>query len=167
MSRLRIILASALCASLVWAGMMAARQSSPSRPNAVFTTLKGEPVELAAMKGRPVLVTFWASNCANCLKEMPHLVELYEDYHVRGLEIIAVAMQYDMPSQVVALVSQRGLPYPVVLDTEGTHASAFGGVTGVPASFLISPKGDIALRASGVLDMKALRTLIHSMLAET
>ncbi|QSA97973.1 TlpA disulfide reductase family protein [Methylococcus sp. EFPC2] len=136
-------------------------------PESSFTTVKGERIELSALRGRPVLVTFWASNCASCLDEMPRLTELYRDYHARGLEVIAVAMQYDMPSQVVALATQRDLPYPVVLDPQGQHAHAFEDVTVVPSVFLLSPEGDIRFRKIGPPDMKALRSMINSMLAET
>ncbi|MEM7293269.1 MAG: TlpA disulfide reductase family protein, partial [Pseudomonadota bacterium] len=61
-------------------------------PNVTFKTLKGEQIELDDMRGKPVLVTFWATSCVGCMREMPHLIELHHELHASGLEIVGVAM---------------------------------------------------------------------------
>jgi len=109
-------------------------------------------------------VTFWATDCPGCIKEIPHLIELYEDYHARGLELIAVAMYYDPPSHVVAMSEARQLPYPVVLDLKASYARAFGQVALTPTTFLVAPDGRIALQYTGLADNPALKNAIETFL---
>ncbi|MBL8252383.1 MAG: TlpA family protein disulfide reductase, partial [Candidatus Competibacter sp.] len=119
---------------------------------------------LEQLRGKPVLVTFWATTCPSCTEEIPHLVELYRELHPKGLEIIGVAMAYDPPDQVRAMVEQRQIPYPIVLDTQEHIARAFDDVRLTPTSVLISPEGRIAHYRLGLLDMPKLRDAIREML---
>jgi thiol-disulfide isomerase/thioredoxin len=114
-----------------------------------------------------VLVTFWATTCNSCVSEIPHLIELYDELAPQGLEIIAIAMDYDPPNRVVALRKARNIPYPVALDIQADAARAFGDVRLTPTSFLIAPDGQIAHRRTGKLNMAALRKDILAMLAAT
>jgi peroxiredoxin len=91
-------------------------------------------------------------------------VELYRDYKPRGLEIIGVAMAYDPPEQVRALVNQRQLPYPIVLDSQGQIAREFDNVRLTPTSVLVSPDGRITQYRLGLLDMPQLRAAVEAML---
>ncbi|MCK5121992.1 MAG: TlpA family protein disulfide reductase, partial [Methylococcales bacterium] len=95
-------------------------------PAASFTSITGKKIELAQLQGKPVIITFWATDCPGCIKEIPHLIELYQQFHPKGLEIIAVAMYYDPPSHVVAMTKAKQLPYHVALDLKAEHANAFG-----------------------------------------
>ena len=97
-------------------------------PDVTFTTITGKQIDLKMLQGRPVIVTFWATDCPSCIKEIPHLIELYNRYHPQGLEIIAVAMYYDPPSHVVAMTRDKRVPYDVALDLKAEHAKAFGDV---------------------------------------
>lgn len=147
-------------AAWLWLAPSVARAA----PNVTFQTLKGQRVELNQMLGKPVLVSFWATTCSICLEEMPHLVELYEEFHPDGFEIVGVAMSYDPPSQVLELSEARELPYPISLDFDSAIANAFGEVQLTPTSFLIDPEGNIALHKLGALDLPALRQQIKSYL---
>jgi peroxiredoxin len=135
-------------------------------PDLVFTTLKGERIVLHELRGSPVLVTFWASDCRACLEEMPGLTQIYQKYAWRGLKMIGVAMAYDIPSRVLALSRQRQLPYPIVLDLTGQLARAFAKVALVPQSFLIGPDGRVCTHQLGALDMRGLRSRIEKLLPE-
>ena len=73
----------------------------PAAPAATFTTLEGKPITLNDLRGKVVLVNFSATSCPGCVKEMPDLIETYNQYKAKGFEIIAVAMSYDPPSYVV------------------------------------------------------------------
>ena len=156
------ILAIAVMALWLW--------TSPSglkwAPEVTFSTLKGEKINMQELRGRPVLVTFWATTCPGCLKEMPHLVELYEEYGNGGFELIGVAMSYDPPNRVLELAAERQLPYPVALDLDGGLASAFGNVMLTPTSFLIAPDGKIIKHKIGEMDIVKLKrqieTLVHA-----
>jgi peroxiredoxin len=134
-------------------------------PAISVTTLQGKALTLASLQGRPLLVTFWATTCPGCIKEMPHLVELYQELAPRGLEIIAIAMAYDPEDQVRTMVAQKELPYPVSIDKDGSAALAFGGVSLTPSTFLIDPQGRIVQYKLGEMDMQALHNRISAMLA--
>lgn len=129
------------------------------------TTLQGQSVSLSSLQGRPVLVTFWATTCPGCVKEMPHLVELYRELGPKGFEIVAIAMAYDPPEQVRELARQKQLPYTVALD-DGSAAHAFGDVKLTPTSFLIDPQGRIVQQKLGEMDTEQLRLRILGMLAQ-
>lgn len=133
-------------------------------PNITVTTVKGEHIALKSLRGKPVLVNFWATSCPGCVKEMPELAELYRDLGPKGLSIVGIAMYYDPPSNVLTFIKQHGVPYPIALDPKGDAAKAFGGVQLIPTSFLISPDGMIVKSKLGEVDIKALRQQIESML---
>ncbi|MEX0731078.1 MAG: TlpA disulfide reductase family protein [Aquisalimonadaceae bacterium] len=156
------VLTLALMASAALAWLAPAR--GERGPDITYTTVNGGEITRADLAGRPTLVTFWATTCVSCVQEIPHLVELYEELNPRGLEIIAVAMEYDPPRRVEALVKARNLNYAVALDRDGRVAKAFGDVRLTPTTFLISPRGDIVLTRLGVLDMAQLRARIIDML---
>lgn len=131
-------------------------------PEVIFKTIKGETIAMADLKGKPVLVTFWASDCPSCIAEIPDLINLHQQYSAQGFTIIAVAVSYDPPNQVLAIANARQLPYPVALDLSAEIALAFGKVALTPTSFFINKKGEIAMKTTGMLDMAALREVLKS-----
>lgn len=133
-------------------------------PDVRFATLTGAQQTLAGLRGRPVLVTFWATTCSTCVSEMPYLIALHHELSPRGFEILALAMDYDVPQDIAALVRARQLPYLVAHDAQGEAARAFGDVRVTPTSFLLSPDGVIVRRVQGQMDMAELRAQIISML---
>lgn len=133
-------------------------------PDVIFSTLTGKKIALHDLRGKPVLVTFWATDCPGCIEEMPHLVDLYRQYHDQGLEIIAVAMYYDPPSHVVAMAKEQAIPYDIALDIEAGHAKAFGDVRLTPTTFLIIPNGSIALQKIGAFDSTDMKARIETLL---
>ena len=141
--------------------------SSAPPPETEFTLLDGRKVTLRSLRGRLVLVSFWATTCRPCIEELPYLIRLYNDWHALGFELIAVAMPYDPPALVQEFVQRRGLPYSVALDVQGKLTSAFGGVPYVPAAFLIAPNGNIVLNSTGRLDTDKARRIIAKYLKGT
>lgn len=133
-------------------------------PPLVGQTLDGHTLTLEQLRGKPVLVTFWATTCPSCVEEIPHLTELYRELNPKGLEIIGVAMAYDPPEQVRAMARQRQIPYPIVLDSEERIAREFDNVQLTPTSVLVSPEGRIVQYRLGLLDMPELRNTIAGML---
>jgi peroxiredoxin len=138
-----------------------------SAPAVSFTLLDGRAVEFAQLRGRPVLIAFWATSCAPCVAELPDLVKLYRDLHPRGLELIAVAMPYDPPLHVQAFVRDHAVPYPVALDVGGVVWRAFDEVKFVPTTFLFDPQGEMIFRYVGKLDIARARRLVAPFLDQT
>ena len=133
-------------------------------PPVSISTIDGRRFDSAAIEGRPLLVTFWSTTCAVCLREMPEMEALYRRFAPRGFEIIAVSMPWDPPGEVVRLARARALPYPVALDVDGAIGRAFGDVSSTPTHFLIEPGGDVAWRRTGELDFSGLSVRLQSML---
>lgn len=132
-------------------------RSPRSAPDVALILLDGRTVSLTELRGRPVLVSFWATSCVPCVEETPEFVRLYHDLGPRGLELYAVAMPYDPPLQVQRFVQQYGVPYPVALDVTGAVSRAFGDVNVVPTAYLLSPDGEIVLKHAGKLDFTRVR----------
>ncbi len=133
-------------------------------PDVTFKTITNKDISLSNLQGHPVIVTFWASDCPGCIKEIPHLKELYQQYHPHGLEIIAVAMYYDPPSHVVAMSKAKQLPYDIALDLKAEHSKAFGDVMLTPTTFLISPQGNIVIQKTGLFDLNDMKQKIGDLL---
>ena len=136
-------------------------------PDISLVTLDGKQLQLASLRGKPLLVTFWATTCPGCIREVPHLIELYDELSPQGLEIIAIAMDYDPPNRVLAMRNARNIPYPVALDIHAEAARAFGNVRLTPTSFLIAPDGRIVYQKPGGMNMARLRRKILEMLKTT
>ena len=137
--------------------------SGESAPEVSFTTITGKKIALNELRGNTVIVTFWASDCPACIKEMPDLIDLYRKFHDSGLEIIAVAMAYDPPSHVVAMSQAKQLPYDVALDLNSAYALAFGHVQWIPSTFLIDPKGHIVKKYTGTFDLEEMKQLMTTL----
>jgi len=150
----------AIAGALVYALM-----DKPGAPPSTFTTLEGKTLTLDELRGKVVLVNFWATSCPGCVKEMPDMVEVYKQYKDRGFEIIAVAMSYDPPNYVQSFVQTRQLPFPVALDVNGEHARAFGNVQLTPTSFIIGKDGSILEQKLGEIDFVRLRALLDRELS--
>lgn len=155
-----IALVIVLAFAAIWFMPAGLRQAPPL----IGQTLDDRTLTLEQFRGKPVLVTFWATTCPSCIEEMPHLIELYQELHPKGLEIIGVAMSYDSPDRVRAMVQQRQIPYPIVLDSQEHIARAFDNVQLTPTTVLISPDGGIVQYRLGLLDLPKLRETIKAML---
>lgn len=135
-------------------------------PDAAFTRLDGSTARISQLKGKVVLVNFWATSCAVCVKEMPQIVATYQKFSPRGYDTLAVAMRYDPPALVVNFTESHQLPFTVVIDNTGSVAKSFGDVSLTPTSVLINKRGEIVKRYLGEPDFTALHKLVEELLAE-
>jgi len=124
----------------------------------------GNKLDLTSLKGKAVLITFWATTCPACIKEMPHLVDLYAELKPRGLEIIGIAMPYDRPDYVMEMVKRKKLPYPVAFDLKSEAVQSFGKVSLAPTTFLIDKQGQIVKKKIGEINMAIWKNRIISIL---
>ncbi|MDD5461744.1 MAG: TlpA disulfide reductase family protein [Methylococcales bacterium] len=160
----RFVLLASLTLALAVISINAMSRFSARIPDVKFTTITGKKIALKDLRGKPVIVTFWATDCPACMKEIPHLVDLYAQYHKQGLEIIAVAMYYDPPNHVVTMTENQQLPYDVALDLTAELARAFGDVQLTPSTFLISPEGSFVLKKTGPFDIADMKSRIELLL---
>ena len=134
-------------------------------PDLTFTTIEGKKFSMADLKGKVVIVNFWATDCLACVTEMPALVNTYQQYQKKGLEIIAVAMPYDPPAQVLNYATQKKLPFPVMHDGLSEITEKFGNVDLTPTTFIFDKQGKQLQRTIGALDFVKLNQLLSAELS--
>lgn len=136
-----------------------------SVPDVTFISLAGQKVSTPSLRGKVVIVNFWATSCVTCVKEMPQMIETYNKFKGQGLEFVAVAMKYDPPNYVVNFTETRKLPFIVALDSGGDIAKAFDDVTLTPTTYVIDKNGKVLKRYVGEPDFPALHKLLQQALA--
>lgn len=134
-------------------------------PESKFVLLDGSNLTTSDLRGRVVLVNFWATTCVSCVAEMPKLVATHDKFRARGFETVAVAMSYDPPSYVVHFAQTRKLPFKVAIDNTGSVASAWGDVRLTPTTYVVNKRGEIVKRYVGEPDFDDLHHLIEELLA--
>lgn len=166
-TRLALSVAALIIIALSVFGFFITSQDLDKAPDISLNIIDGRKIEFSALRGKPLLVTFWSTSCSTCIKEMPHLVELYQHFNKEGFEIIGIAMPYDPPNRVLELSEEREVPYPIALDIEGVAVKAFGNVSVTPTSFLIDSLGNIIQQETGEINIKQLRIKIKELLQMT
>jgi thiol-disulfide isomerase/thioredoxin len=102
----------------------------------------GRAIDLASLRGKVVLLDFWATWCAPCVEEMPAVLALYQKYHDQGFEIVGISLDQD-PKAVTQFVSANALPWPQYCDGQsftGPVPSRFG-VAAIPSMWVFDRKG--------------------------
>ena len=139
--------------------------SAPPAPNVTFISIAGDKISTESLRGKVVMVNFWATSCVTCVKEMPQIAATHLKFRDRGYETMAVAMSYDPPAFVARFAETRQLPFAVVIDNTGEIAQRFGDVRLTPTTFLINRRGEIVKRYVGEPDFAALHVLVEQLLA--
>jgi peroxiredoxin len=142
------------------------RDPQAAAPEVRFVTLSGRTLATSDLRGKVVLVNFWATSCVVCVKEMPRMVETYKKYAPRGYEMVAVAMSYDHPNQVAEFANRRGLPFQVALDTDGAIAKSFGNIRVTPTTFVLDKRGRVLKRYLGEPDWAEFHGLLDKALGD-
>lgn len=162
MKKLLLVLTVAVIAGIgswfVWRPVQAA-------PDVTFTGLDGKTMSMQDLRGKVVLVKFWATSCVTCVAQMPDTIANYNTYSPKGFETVAVAMQYDPPNYVLNYAQTRKLPFMVSVDAKGELARAFGDVKLTPTAFLIDKQGHIIKRYLGEYDKGEFQATVQKALA--
>jgi peroxiredoxin len=158
---------AAILAAAVAAGAYLGMGRPAAAPAVAYTLLDGSASDIGQLRGKVVLVNFWATSCTTCVQEMPQIAATYDRYKARGYDTLAIAMSYDTPAYVAQFAHTRQLPFAVAFDRDGTLARSFGDVQLTPTSVLINKRGEIVKRYVGAPDFAALQRLIEKLLAET
>jgi peroxiredoxin len=126
----------------------------------------GAAVSLEAFTDQLVLLNFWATWCTPCTVEMPTLEALWREYGGRGLVVIGVSVDRGAPRAVLEpYIRHHGLTFPILLDPDSRTSHAWR-VTGIPATFVIRPGGEVTGMAAGAREWNSseMRALIETLL---
>ncbi len=131
-------------------------------PNFSRVDLDRRRITLADYRGKTVLLDFWATWCEPCLAEIPRFVAWQREYGAEGLRIVGVSMDDDAPP-VRAAYRKYALNYPVAMGDEKI-GELYGGILGLPVTFLIDAKGTIRFEHRGAVDPNQMQDEIRSLL---
>jgi thiol-disulfide isomerase/thioredoxin len=156
---LALVVVALVAAGMLYFGFHMARRSGTDHPLGIgfgtpapdFTldTLDGKSVTLSSLRGKAVVLNFWATWCGPCKIETPWLVELQNQYGAQGLQIVGVAMDDSGKDEIARFAKDMGMNYPVVLGKEAV-GDAYGGVPALPESFFIGRDGKIVDKIMGL-----------------
>lgn len=132
-------------------------------PDFAVQTLDGETLTLSDLRGKVVLVNFWATWCPPCRLEMPGFQDVWEEYRDRDVVILGLSVDRGDRAAVVDWVRQRGITYPIAF-APGAVTRAFGGARVLPTSILVDREGRIAHRVEGFYAEPTLRASIRRLL---
>ena len=140
-------------------------KDKPAAPPVELLTPDGAPFSLKQLRGKVVLVNFWATWCEPCITEMPSLQRLRNELAANGFEVLAVNYQ-EGPARINGFIQKMNLTLPVVRDTDGSVARSWGARV-FPASYLVDRDGNIRHSISGAADWTSPKMLstIRSLLA--
>ena len=154
---LALVVVAVIATSMLFFAAHAARRSgstvttmkaSPA-PDFTLESLDGKSVRLSDLRGKAVLLNFWATWCGPCKIETPWLVELQNQYGSQGLQVIGVAMDDSGKEDIAKFARDLGVNYPVLLGKEAV-GDAYGGVPALPESFFIGRDGKIVDKIIGL-----------------
>jgi peroxiredoxin len=150
--------------ALLLAVTVGAIGSGDVAPDFALTNVDGKMLRLADYRGQLVLLNFWASWCGPCVEEMPRLAAWQRDYGAAGLQVIGVSMD-DEAAPVRRFLARHPVDYPIVLG-DAQLGERYGGILGLPQSFLIDRRGRIVGRYKGKTALSQLEAVIRSQLRE-
>ena len=135
-------------------------------PDFTLKDLDNEDFSLSSLKGKVVLLDFWATWCYPCRVEIPHFIKLYDDYRSKGFEVVGIALDKDGASVVKPFAEKEKINYIVVIG-DADVANAYGGIRAIPTTFVIDRKGSIHSKYVGVpKDMGVFERDVKKLLGE-
>jgi cytochrome c biogenesis protein CcmG, thiol:disulfide interchange protein DsbE len=161
----RPTLALLLLAALLLTGCPAAAgppKVGQEAPNLTLPRLEGGEVQLTDLRGKVVLLNFWATNCAPCRAEMPAMEKVHQELAASGAVILAVDYLED-PETVRRYVEAEGLTFLIALDPNGSAGKVYG-VQYTPTTYVIDREGIIRYKAVGQLEEQVIREYFSSLL---
>ena len=116
-------------------------------PDFSLKSIDGQEITLSQLKGKVILLDFWATWCGPCRESIPHLIQLYKNYREKGFEVVGMSIDKGDGEAVRRFVKSMDIPYPVVIAPEDVVRRYQ--VTGIPASFLIDKQGKVREKMVG------------------
>jgi peroxiredoxin len=154
--------ALALATPMLSAASLARDSALRMAPDFTRTDLDGKSLNLRQYRGKVVLLNFWATWCGPCLIEIPTFTAWQNTYRTAGLQVVGISMDDDA-APVKRMYQKDRLNYPVAMG-DAELGELFGGVFGLPLTYLIDPDGRVVGRYQGEPDLKRLEVRIKSLL---
>lgn len=148
---------------LVLVAAVSFAQKSKQAPNFRLTAHDGKVVELAKLKGKVVVVNFWATWCGPCRKEIPGFMEVHSQYKEKGVVVVGVSLDQDGWEVVRPYVDKAKITYPIVVG-DGSLAEAYKIPNAIPATYVVDRKGIIAKEHVGYMSKSELEGIIKPLL---
>lgn len=140
------------------------RPSALPAPHLIFTDLSGKTLDTSALTGKIVVVNFWAAWCGPCADEIPNFIALQRKYQEQ-VQIIGISID-DEENDLRNFCRKSGMNYPVVVGNQQI-AQAYGGILGLPTTFIIDPAGRIRNKLIGSTNFAALEQEILTLLGKS
>jgi thiol-disulfide isomerase/thioredoxin len=173
-SPLALVVVALVVTGMLYFGYHMARQSPAGQgtssmklsvaPDFTLDALDGKSMRLSDLRGKAVLLNFWATWCGPCKVEMPWFVELQNEYGPQGLQIVGVAMDDSGKEEIAKFAKDMGVNYPVLLGKEAV-GDEYGGVPALPESFFIGRDGKIVDKIIGLRGKAEIEDSIKRALA--
>ena len=132
-------------------------------PNFSLKNAAGQVYELKKLKGKIVVVNFWATWCGPCRAEIPAFKDVYDQYKTRGVEILGVSLDEGGWADVKPFAAKYAINYPIVLGNDKV-ARAYGNIQAIPTTFIIDRDGNIADRHVGLMSKFTLESKLKELL---
>lgn len=163
MQNLKIVaLFAALLVVAILAGCATPAKPASDVPQFSLSSLEGKTVAMKDLSNKVVIVDFWATWCGPCREEIPHLNELYSELKGKGLEIVGISMDTDGTDGVKDFAREFRIQYPIVMGDEKV-AESFGGIIGLPTTFVIDRKGKVAKKYIGLPPAEDMRKIVKEL----
>jgi len=120
-------------------------------------------VDSKEFAGKVLLVTFFATWCPPCIQEIPTLIKLQDSFQAEGFSVIGLSVDEDGVAPVKRLIDKTGINYPVLM-ADNKVARGFGGVSGIPVTFLVNHKGELVKKYLGYVEHSVLNDEIKKMI---
>jgi peroxiredoxin len=147
------------------AGAMTVARVGAEVPPLEVKTLDGQKIALRDLRGKVVLVNFWATWCPPCRAEMPGFESVWRERQKDGFVVLGLSADEGGSGGVAMFLGDRGITYPVGM-ASATAKRQFGGINALPASFLVDKRGIVRRQVTGMFDERLLRQDVNRLLAE-
>lgn len=168
MAAIAVAAALLILASAWKGGSGAGAASSPiamrSAPDFTLKDLDGKTVKLADLRGKAVVLNFWATWCPPCRHEIPWFIDLQQKHGSEGLRIVGVSMDQTGREDVAAFAREMGINYSVVMG-DWNVARAYGGINALPTTFYIGRDGTLVDSVPGLISRERMEEKVRALLA--